>query len=245
MVQDLIPGTLIALAIAFPIHSSPVSSVQPGYQAVYETAKSPSVTVQKDDSLGSIAAAYYGDSAYWTTLWNDNDWIEDPSLIEAGMRLSIREQEPEAVEVLKAELLQKIVSEREAEESTPVTPAVEVRSIASSQPVAVASPQPQPVVSVTPQPAVLTGSGPLNAAQIQFLGSCEAGMDPAKNTGNGYYGAFQFSYGTWKSMGTAYERADMAPLDVQIDAVQRLLQRSSIFTQFPACARKMKSLGII
>ena len=85
----------------------------------------------------------------------------------------------------------------------------------------------------------------LNDAQIQFLGNCESGMRPETNTGNGYYGAFQFSYGTWQSMGTGYERADLAPLEVQKDAVQRLLSRSSIFTQFPGCARKMRSLGLI
>lgn len=228
MVQDLIPGTLIALAITFPIHSSPVSSIQPGYQAVYETAKSPSVVVQKDDSLGSIAAAYYGDSAYWTVLWNDNDWIEDPGLIEVGWELKIREQVPQESEELRPELAKKISRFSDARVA-----------------IVAVVPEVQSTSTVTPQPVASTGSGPLNAAQIQFLGSCEAGMDPAKNTGNGYYGAFQFSYGTWKSMGTAYERADLAPLDVQIDAVQRLLQRSSIFTQFPACARKMKSLGLI
>jgi hypothetical protein len=46
-------------------------------------------------------------------------------------------------------------------------------------------------------------------------------------------------------MGTGYARADLAPLDVQIDAVQRLLSRSSIYNQFPACARQMQARGLI
>lgn len=108
--------------------------------------------------------------------------------------------------------------------------------------------QPIPEVTTIPvsQPAPIAAtSGPLSEEQITFLGTCEAGMNPARNSGNGYYGAFQFSYGTWKSMNTGYERADMAPIEVQKDAVQRLLQRSSIYTQFPGCARKMHAQGLI
>lgn len=119
-----------------------------------------------------------------------------------------------------------------------VTPAV--------QSVALSIEDVQTTPSITPVP-IDTANSPksLTDEQIQVLGSCEAGMDPTKNTGNGYYGAFQFSISTWNSMNTGYERADLAPLDVQIDAVQRLLQRSSIYTQFPACARMMASRGII
>lgn len=104
-----------------------------------------------------------------------------------------------------------------------------------------------PVVTQPTQAPVAQPAAPkvLTEEQINFLGSCEAGMDPAKNTGNGYYGAFQFSYGTWKSMGTGYERADLAPIEVQKEAVQRLVGRSSIYGQFPACANRMRNAGLI
>ena len=85
----------------------------------------------------------------------------------------------------------------------------------------------------------------LTEDQMNFLGNCESGMRAERNSGNGYYGAFQFSIGTWNSMGTGYERADLAPMEVQKDAVQRLLQRSSIFTQFPGCSARMRALGLI
>lgn len=90
-----------------------------------------------------------------------------------------------------------------------------------------------------------TSNGPLSAAQIQFLGNCESGMTATRNSGNGYYGAFQFSAGTWTAMGTGYARADLAPLDVQIQAVQQLLSRSSIFSQFPGCANSMVAAGLL
>ncbi len=87
--------------------------------------------------------------------------------------------------------------------------------------------------------------GPLNTAQMQFLGNCESGMNPAINTGNGFYGAFQFKIRTWNAMQTGYSRADLAPLDVQIAAVQKLLTSSSIFSQFPSCANQMVAVGLL
>lgn len=87
--------------------------------------------------------------------------------------------------------------------------------------------------------------GVLSAAQIQFLGNCESGMNPTTNTGNGFYGAYQFTIPTWNAMGTGYARADYAPLDVQTAAVQKLLSSSSIWTQFPGCAAKMSAAGLL
>lgn len=152
-------------------------------------------------------------------------------------------------------------TETEALASAQITPAVQsvAYTLIDREETPTPTPEPTAVPTVLPtatptpealkptQVAVDLSNSPqsLTPEQITFLGNCEAGMDPTKNTGNGYYGAFQFSYGTWQSMNTGYERADLAPLEVQIDAVQRLLQRSSIYTQFPACARKMQSLGMI
>lgn len=102
----------------------------------------------------------------------------------------------------------------------------------------------EPVTEVVRRGPVDT-NGPLSWTQIQFLGNCEAGMNPTRNSGNGYYGAFQFSAGTWNAMGTGYARADLAPLDVQVAAVQQLLSRSSIYGQFPGCANAMVAAGLL
>ena len=90
--------------------------------------------------------------------------------------------------------------------------------------------------------------GPLSEAQITALGSCESGMTANRNSGNGFYGAFQFTKSTWRSSAPApYNNGDPheAPLDAQKQAVQNLLSRSSIFTQFPGCAKKMRASGIL
>lgn len=70
------------------------------------------------------------------------------------------------------------------------------------------------------------------------LRNCEAGGDYLKNTGNGYYGAYQFSAPTWRSMGTGYAFAHEAPPAVQDDAALRLQARSD-WGQWPACSIKI------
>lgn len=102
--------------------------------------------------------------------------------------------------------------------------------------------------TITPKASAASFSyqgGPLSAEQLNFLGNCESGMNPTTNTGNGFYGAYQFTIQTWNNMGTGYDRADHAPLDVQSQAVQKLLSGSSIWSQFPGCAQKMRDAGMI
>ena len=102
------------------------------------------------------------------------------------------------------------------------------------------------VVSQAPSPMVSSSTdSSISDAAITYLGNCEAGMNPTRNSGNGYYGAFQFSYGTWRSLNTGFDRADLAPIEVQEAAVRQLLSRSSIYNQFPACAQKMRAAGLI
>lgn len=72
------------------------------------------------------------------------------------------------------------------------------------------------------------------------LAACESGGNPATNTGNGYYGAFQFSLPTWRSVGGIGYPHDQ-PYEVQLAAAQRLQARSG-WGQWPTCARR---LGLI
>jgi uncharacterized protein YabE (DUF348 family) len=71
------------------------------------------------------------------------------------------------------------------------------------------------------------------------LRACESGGNYQDNTGNGYYGAYQFSTGTWNSLGTGYARADLAPPSVQDTAIVRNTNRSGagLAGQNPGCYR--------
>ncbi|SRR6266568_1680658 len=175
-----------------------------------------SYVVEENDTLASIALFYYGSNEYWTNIWNDNSWITDPAKLEKGRLVKIRVEQPSKPEELLAQL-----SHHDAETTDGA-----------------------PVPTMMPTPTVNNAST-ISDEAINYLGTCEAGMNPSKNTGNGYYGAFQFSYGTWKSMNSDYERADLAPIEVQKAVVKQLLQRSSIYGQFPGCAAKMRSAGLI
>lgn len=181
-------------------------------------------TVREGDSLSQIAIDMYDNKDAWTTILADNPQINNPHVLEEGTVLKVRLTPPSEKEIAKhATMSAKVVESVAVEAKEQIVSEAEIGKTAE---------------------AVYVG-GPLSEEQLTYLGNCEAGMDPTKNTGNGYYGAFQFSYGTWKAMDTGYERADLAPLEVQKAAVQKLLSRSSIFTQFPGCAKKMRSLGII
>jgi hypothetical protein len=228
MEQSLITGFLaVSVALMNPSSVTLVNTTSEKAQQMWD------YRVLEGDTMLSIAERAYGSGDYWTTIWNDNSYIENPDIIEKGMILKIRIIKPTAPDVLKDELL---------------NPAGQANVAVNTIPnqVTEAKTNPETITETAPQASTQTTSnGPLNEAQINFLGNCEAGMNPTRNSGNGYYGAFQFSYGTWQSMGTGYERADLAPIEVQIAAVQRLVARSSIFHQFPACARRMQAMGII
>ena len=70
-----------------------------------------------------------------------------------------------------------------------------------------------------------------------LLRQCEAGGNYATNTGNGYYGAYQYNIGTWANYG-GYARPDLAPPAVQ-DAKARETQARRGWSPWPACARKL------
>lgn len=72
------------------------------------------------------------------------------------------------------------------------------------------------------------------------LRMCESGGNYATNTGNSFYGAYQFTIDTWNSLGTAYSRADLAPPDIQDQAIITNTNRSAggLVTQNPGCYAK-------
>ena len=69
------------------------------------------------------------------------------------------------------------------------------------------------------------------------LAQCESGGNPATNTGNGYYGLYQFSLSTWQSVGGSGLPSD-ASAEEQTMRAQMLQQRSG-WGQWPHCAAKL------
>ena len=73
------------------------------------------------------------------------------------------------------------------------------------------------------------------AEALARLRSCEGGY--TTNTGNGYYGAYQFDLGTWGGY-KGYSNASLAPPAVQDEKAWLTYQRRG-WQPWPSCARKM------
>ncbi len=69
------------------------------------------------------------------------------------------------------------------------------------------------------------------------LRQCESHNNYEINTGNGYYGAYQFAAGTWKKLGYSGLPHRAAPA-VQ-DEAAKVLQAKAGWGQWPACSRKL------
>ena len=85
---------------------------------------------------------------------------------------------------------------------------------------------------VAPAPAA-SGDGGAGGVWLQ-LRECESGDNYRADTGNGFYGAYQFSASTWTGLGYP-GRPDQEPPAMQDQAAQRL-QAQSGWGQWPACS---------
>jgi ABC-type transport system substrate-binding protein len=88
-----------------------------------------------------------------------------------------------------------------------------------------------------------TGASAATTSEWDTVAQCESGGNWSIDTGNGYYGGLQFSYGTWLAYGGgAYgATANLASREQQIIVAERLRAVSG-FHPWPSCARK---LGLI
>ncbi|HUC37343.1 MAG TPA: transglycosylase family protein [Acidimicrobiales bacterium] len=87
-----------------------------------------------------------------------------------------------------------------------------------------------------PAPATAAASQP-SAGTWAELRSCESDDNYSDDTGNGYYGAYQFSLSTWEALGYSGLPSDASP-GVQDQAAQELQARSG-WGQWPACASEL------
>ena len=84
---------------------------------------------------------------------------------------------------------------------------------------------------------VATVSAPAAAASMLALRQCEAGGSYTRNSGNGYYGAYQFDLRTWGGYG-GYARADLAPASVQDAKFLDTFARRG-WSPWPTCSHKL------
>jgi len=75
------------------------------------------------------------------------------------------------------------------------------------------------------------------AGALARLRSCESGGNYDRNSGNGYYGAYQYDISTWANWG-GFARADLAPPSVQDEKAWETYKRRG-WQPWPSCKIKM------
>ncbi len=129
--------------------------------------------VAPGDSLSTVAAAEQLES--WRSLWDVNPDVTDPNLVYAG---------------------QKLVVPTGPTTERPLPEGVSTQALSASYSAPLAR-NAAPVRHVAAPANYAGGSGGW-AARVRQR---ESGGNYATNTGNGYYGAYQFNPGTWQSVG--------------------------------------------
>lgn len=77
---------------------------------------------------------------------------------------------------------------------------------------------------------------------LSALRNCESGGNYRTNTGNGYYGGYQFSADTWRALGYG-GLPHTAPPAIQDEAALRLASTRG-WSQWPACSRSLGLRGV-
>lgn len=81
------------------------------------------------------------------------------------------------------------------------------------------------------------GGGTVSGDVWAALAQCESGGNPTTNTGNGYYGLYQFSLPTWQAVGGTGLPSEASAAE-QTQRAQ-ILQARSGWGQWPACSAKL------
>lgn len=148
-------------------------------------------TVASGESLSSIAAD--NNLPSWMVLWDTNTDLQNPDQINVG-------------EVITIPVAPYPATDR-------ALPAGYDAPAVSAAPAATSGVSYHPAASS----AVVTGNP---SGLAQRVCSRESGCNYAENTGNGYYGAYQFDNGTWGDFG-GYASANQAPPAVQDQKFQQ------------------------
>lgn len=80
-----------------------------------------------------------------------------------------------------------------------------------------------------------TSGGSTASATLQAIAACESGGNPSANTGNGYYGKYQFSMSTWQAVGGSGSPAAASEAEQDKRAAQ--LYATAGPGQWPVCGR--------
>ena len=86
---------------------------------------------------------------------------------------------------------------------------------------------------------VTAGTAPASGAatppHLEAIAACESGGDYSANTGNGFFGAYQFTQSTWASVGGTGNPAAASPAEQDMRAAMLYAQQGS--SPWPVCGQ--------
>jgi hypothetical protein len=85
--------------------------------------------------------------------------------------------------------------------------------------------------------AAPVGANASMRVELHRLRVCESGNNYRLHTGNGYYGAYQFSASTWQGMGLSGLPSDASP--AQQDQAAQQLQAQRGWSPWPSCSAQL------
>jgi len=113
-------------------------------------------------------------------------------------------------------------------------------AVTSTTTTTVAKPPPEIATTTTEIATIakpVAKSAPPTSDRFDALARCESGGDPTTNTGNGYYGAFQFDLQTWASTGRSGLPSDHSYGEQKAAAIE--LQAARGWYPWPRCSRRL------
>ncbi len=182
-------GMLLSVVAGTVMFSNAALAAEPAKQVpAPQPAKH---VVAEGESLSAIATN--GSLASWRPIWNANAQLSNPDSLNVGEELVV----PQPTEQ---------IADRPLPAGYGEVIAAPVQSVQNNY-------QSAPVASTRYRSSAVNHGTPADGL-AQRVCARESGCNYATNTGNGYYGAYQFDTGTWGGYG-GYARADQAPQAVQ------------------------------
>jgi Transglycosylase-like domain len=86
-----------------------------------------------------------------------------------------------------------------------------------------------------PAPASTPATGSTASPTLEAIAQCESGGDPTADTGNGFYGKYQFTWSTWQSVGGTGNPAAAPEAEQDARAAQLYAEQGS--APWPVCGR--------
>jgi hypothetical protein len=139
----------------------------------------------------------------------------------------------EAAQTAQQQAAEEQAAETQTTAPPPVTTTTQASIVATTTTTTTVPPTTTTVPPTTTPPP---SGGDLGGVWLQ-LRICESGNNYGENTGNGYYGAYQFALSTWESIGYSGLPSN-APPAVQDQAAEKL-QAMEGWSPWPACSAEL------